>query len=117
MPDLKSMKRTPEEIVDDMKERAVCTGGMDEYPYGLRLHLDDESVEKVGGGPFSAGDVVTITALATIKSVNTHEEETEEGGEVKSNVELQITDMSIAGASNPKDNADKLYPSMREDKS
>lgn len=38
----------------------------DDYPYGLQLHLDDETIKKMGLGDFDADQVVRLEAQAFV---------------------------------------------------
>ena len=67
-----------------------------EYPYGLCLSLEQEELDKLGFSPNSTGQVVKVTAMAKVVSVNQTDDE--EYGVSKS-VRLQITDMEIADQS------------------
>lgn len=113
MPDLKDMKRTPAELKEETAEMDAPTP--DDYPYGLRLHLDDETLEKLDAS-LKAGEDVMIVARAKVKNINTHEEETEEGGGIRSNAELQITHMTVAEATKSfSEKANSMFPDTDKD--
>ena len=64
-----------------------------EYPRGLTISLDDDSLEKLGVTDLpSAGSSLTITAKCTVTSTSVN---SREGGDSERNVGLQITDMEI----------------------
>jgi len=106
--ELVSVKRTAE---DKKKEREAwdkpSTETMDDYPYGLCLHLDAETLEKLGitETDFDAGNSVGIVAEAMItedaaRSVN---------GKVKRSISLQITKLSVSQAAASVDLSETLY--------
>ncbi|TNV22121.1 hypothetical protein FH968_04400 [Buttiauxella sp. B2] len=94
---------------DSYQDESGKTQTRDDYPYGLCLYLDNETLEKLGAQPQKVGTEVMITARAVIKS--TSEREREDG--VYRSADLQITDMSIAPAeaTQQKTAADTLYGS------
>lgn len=110
-----SMKRTAEEVLDKQKEYDAVSLFGDEYPYGLRIHLDEDTVRKLKYS-FAVGEDVMMTVKAHVKRVSTEEEEAGEGeGDTSSCVELQITDMAVeASPKSSSDRANSLYPSMRD---
>ena len=64
-----------------------------EYPYGLRLSLDEDSLEKLGIEELlEAGKSVHVVAKAEIVSVS-HQESAH--GKPHRSVELQITDLAV----------------------
>jgi len=86
------MKRTPAEKAEDKVEMDEYTGP--DYPYGLCIYLDEDSLEKLGKGieDFDIGDVVEIKAKAYVKSLSKSQREGSEGHE---SVDLQISDMEL----------------------
>lgn len=105
MPTLKSMKRSQQEIQE--KESALTSPDEDPYPWGLRLQLDKDSLEKLGLTLPQVGEKVEIAALANVTEVRS--EESVEFGSERS-VSLQITDLGVAPAQT--DPGEKLYPGM-----
>ena len=95
---LTSMKRSKPESSETEVETP-------EYPYGLSISLDDESMNKLGLGELPAvGDEMMVMAKVKVKSAG----ESEYEGEEKSrNVTLQITDMGLK--EEEKRAADKMY--------
>lgn len=72
---------------------AVPMCGHQEYPYGLRINLDHESLEKLGLSKLpEVGSELMI--MAKVQVVGTNESESIEGGEYN-NLSLQITDMKL----------------------
>lgn len=81
----------------------------EEYPWGLRITLDDETLDKLGLGMLpKVGGEVTFTAKAVVTSVSQHECDDGDGPDTEQTVCLQITDMQM-GAAPRKSAADKLY--------
>ena len=87
---LKSMKKTDQEKKEDATPSVV---DQPSYPYGLRLHLDEDSYEKLGME--SVPDVgATFTMLATVTVSDIHQ--SEKGDDRKyTTMGLQITDMAL----------------------
>ena len=87
---LKSMKKTEEE-----KKEEASPSVMDRpsYPYGLKLHIDEDSYEKLGMADVpSVGDKFMILAKVEVTDVH----QAEKGDDRKyPSVGLQITDMAI----------------------
>ena len=104
MPALKSMKLNKKEQKD--AELGVESEPV-EFPWGLRLQLDDEAVTKLGTPSLRVGDEVLVAAKATVSSVSSHESKE---GEVDLNISLQITDMALSEESTDTDRAAKMFP-------
>lgn len=88
----------------------------DQYPWGLRITLDNESLQRIGLNAKSlpaVGDSVTIMAMANVCSVSTRT--TDHGDD--SNVELQITDIGLAPQKrdDAKELKDAFYPGGEDD--
>lgn len=77
-----------------------------DYPWGLRINLDEDQIAAQGIKQLPAsGAQVAIEAIATVVSLG---EETRDG-KVHRRLELQITDMGLAAAKGPKP-SEVLYP-------
>lgn len=103
--ELKNMKMSKEQ----MKECCEPTAMTDrpEYPYGLCIRLDEESIKKLGITDLpEAGQSVMIMARASVDSVS--QRDTQNDGKYR-DLSLQITDMSIAMEPEKKDPAETLY--------
>ena len=89
---LVSMKNTPKK--KSKKESMACCGPSDEaYPYGLRLDLNNDSLDKLGVKDLpKAGKVVKIVAEAKVESTS---ERQDRDGSKNCNVGLQITKMKL----------------------
>lgn len=80
-----------------------------EYPYGLCIDLDDDSMEKLGITTLpEIGTEMTITAKVVVKSVSSSQYE---GSDKESRMSLQITDMEIGKSEGKRtsDQANALY--------
>lgn len=102
MPQLKSMKLSKK----DQKEIEAVEYEPPEYPYGLSIHLDNESVKKVGASSLKVGDEVMIVAKATVKSMSSHESEKRAKD---TSVDLQITEMAVDAEKSTADKAAKMF--------
>ena len=99
----------------DPKEREKRTESVlaeqPQYPYGLCLRLEQDTMKKLGLTKLPAvGKPVMITALADVTSVSEDEYQTSDGKtETRQNVTLQITDFGMAGVDDLVSTEDKLY--------
>ena len=102
--DLKNMKMDAEEAKEYSQPTAM--GGQAEYPYGLRIRLDDSSLAKLGMSSLPAvGSEIAIMAKAKVCCVSSNDVD----GESESSVELQITDMDVSSGTKKQDPAKALY--------
>lgn len=102
---LVSMKSTDEEEKKD--DAAECCGDFKEpdYPWGLRIRLEDEQLEALGIASMPpVGAPMEVQALAKVISVS--EEQVE--GKPKHCLELQITDLGCTPPER-RSMADRLY--------
>lgn len=66
------------------------------YPWGLTLHLDTDTLKKLGyDAPPAVGSELTLSAKVTVTSVGVNQQQ---DGDKEQRAELQITDMELAGA-------------------
>lgn len=83
-------------------------GDAPEYPYGLSISLDEDSMAKLGITSLpKVGTQMEIRALVTVCGTSQY---STQGGEDESNLSLQITDMELADAQ--KTSAQRLYKDM-----
>lgn len=69
-----------------------------EYPYGLTLQLEEESLAKLGIKDLPApGTIMTFTAKAVVERVL----QSADDKKAERCLSLQITDMAVDGASKP----------------
>ena len=80
---------------DTYQDEDGKTQTRDDYPWGLCIELNNETLTKLKATPQSAGTEVMITAKAIIRSTSTRE--TEDG--MQHNASLQITDMALSPVS------------------
>jgi hypothetical protein len=103
---LTSMKMSPEEAKEEYGTCEPSAANAPEYPYGLTLSLNDESMTQLGMSTLPAvGSKVMITAMATVTSTSS---DSRQDGDTEQRVGLQITDMEL-GAAAGKSAADTLY--------
>ena len=90
---MKSMKLTKRAAVD--LSAAPSVADTPEYPYGLKIYLENEQIMKLGLTEAAVDDEVTITAKAKVCGV--HKSETQNVGydDYRHSVDLQITHMDI----------------------
>lgn len=103
MSKLVSMEKSQE----SMKEScAPISCDHDKYPYGLRIHLDNDTLQKLGITELpKVGDKFTIEAVAIVS--DTHGSQREDG-KVNNSMGLQICEMACS-QSTKKSASDKLY--------
>ena len=88
---------SPESVIDDKPE----------YPYGLTITLNQESIEKLGidAKSLKIGQAFKVLAEAKIKEIR----EVKENGDVQEHsIELQICEMDMAKEEEEK-SADQFY--------
>lgn len=91
-----SMKNSP---VKSKKgsDVAMPSNPHEDYPYGLRLELDHETLKKLGHDSLpSVGTKMTLHAKAHVKSAS--ENSNEDDREPRRSVSLQITHMTTGGS-------------------
>lgn len=90
---LKNMKSKP---MKDYPKETCCAEPMhDEYPWGLRIDLNDDSMKKLGltADKFSVEDEVTCIIKCKVTRIESREDTYDDGK--KEEIVLQITDMKI----------------------
>ncbi len=75
----------------DKAEDAEVASERPDYPYGLSLQLDQDSLEKLGIELPDVGDTFFVVAIATVQSVSEHESENHKSQDVS----LQIQQLSL----------------------
>lgn len=74
-----------------------------EYPYGLRIDLNNESLDKLGIKELpEIGETMVMMAKVEVVSVGSH---AHKGGDKHRNVDLQITEMGFEGKKISQDEA------------
>lgn len=102
---LVNMKMSAEES----KEYSGMEMESPEYPYGLTIDLDDDSLQKLGITSLpKVGSEMMITAKCVVKGVSSNQYQ---GSDEESRVCLQITDMDVGQTENAQNDnrASKLY--------
>lgn len=100
---MKLKKRDPEKMNAAMP--GVGPGG-DQYPYGLRIRLENEQLDKLGLDEMPAvGEYITITAECCVSSASQNERK---GGEPNRTLELQIEKLGCEEDEEPDDDEDDV---------
>ena len=100
--EMKSMKLSKKEATEAMPKS--ISEEKPQYPYGLRISLDNDALEKLGIKTLPAsGKVIMVIAKCEVKSVN----ESDYEGEKRKSMELQITDLCLE--TEKKDFSKSLY--------
>lgn len=87
----------------------------EEYPYGLRIHLDKDQLEQLGITKLpETGVEVSLVAKATVTSVNESAHDSGSGKNVYRSVSLQITDLALAPPKASKNTEDVFYSKDEE---
>lgn len=106
-----SMKK----VYKDNSSHGDCVEESDKpvYPYGLRIHLDNESLDKLGIKELpSTGAQMKLTALVGVIEVSVMERQE---GEPERRMELQIMDMELTKPTEEKkDASEELYGVPRD---
>lgn len=107
MPKMVNMKGT-----GDAPGMAVAEGPEDEYPWGLRIHIEDEQLEKLGIDMMpDPGAKRMMMARVEIVSTDVHNRD----GEKHRSMSLQITDMKLGDEDVRDSAAETLYGSGGQD--
>lgn len=103
--------------VEDKRSSMIAPEMVDEYPYGLRISLDNATLAKLGITELPAIDSEhKLVALVCVVGVS--QRESQGDGEPYRSVELQIEQMALAPAKEEDDEeasgsmAKSMYPSM-----
>ena len=75
----------------DKAEDAEVASDRPDYPYGLSLQLDQDSLGKLGIELPDVGDTFFVVAIARVRGVSEHQDE----GSKSQNVQLQIEQLSL----------------------
>lgn len=93
MCNMKLDKKEMESKAETMVVDSSAPEGGPQYPWGLTVRLEKESLDKLGIdlADYSLGDIINLTAKCCVKELRQSEGE----GDQSKTVELQITDMGI----------------------
>lgn len=105
--DLKNMKMTPKEAKEQYEPKSLDSP---QYPYGLCLNLDNDSLEKLGIPIPAVGQELSLTAKVEVTSVSQYDSK---NGHKNSSISLQITDMALE-KSKQKVDSKKIYDNSGE---
>ncbi|PUB87074.1 MAG: hypothetical protein DBP02_02180 [gamma proteobacterium symbiont of Ctena orbiculata] len=61
------------------------------YPWGLRLHLEEPEIEKLGISEIDVGSILDISGKVKVTSYSKHEDDKES----RRSIELQVTDLTL----------------------
>ena len=91
---LRSMKRKVEEGESCCDTPAITSGAKEEYPWGLRITLNNEELLKLGIDvtSFAVYEIVGLTAKAKVTDLSSGED----ADGARQNVSLQITSLAIS---------------------
>lgn len=91
---LRSMKRKVEEGVSCCDGPPVVSESKEEYPWGLRITLNNEELLKLGIDvtSFTVGETVGLTAKAKVTDLSSSEDD----HGTRQNISLQITSLAIS---------------------
>lgn len=89
-------------------EDAATSGDGPKYPWGLRLHLNQETMAKIGDLP-AVGTELTLTIRAKVTEYSQEEVEIGDKTVTRKSGALQITGMQMPGG-DKMPVADKMYP-------
>jgi len=106
---MKSMKLSPADKKAEEKSMEVSSDSQ-EYPWGLTLRLEQDTMDKLSTGELKVGDELMMQAAVRVTSVSSHDSE---GSKTESSASLQITEMGLDAGSTNKEKADKLFPSTK----
>lgn len=102
-----SMKRE-KKSKSEMNKATVCSMEEPQFPYGLRIRLEKEDLEKLGIKNIpQVGTAVPVYAKTVVIAVS---ESAAQGGEDYCSVELQITDLALETKPSDEAVAKKIYP-------
>ena len=97
MNNLISMQR-PKPDKEETKPMTVDDEYYEKFPYGLRISLNDEDMQKLGmsSSGFNVEDIMLLKAKVLITNVSSEQNMNSNGVvKVRDRMELQITDLSL----------------------
>jgi hypothetical protein len=104
---LTNMKLTPTVAKETL---APSAGDAPEYPYGLKVELENDALEKLGITSLpDVGTPMVLTARVEVCGVSAYESTDQEK---RQSLSLQITDMALAPEPKTR-SADDFYPTMK----
>ncbi len=109
MAQLVSLEMTKKE--QKARDRSFDADEGPRFPFGTMLHLEDETVTKLGAEDLEAGQAVVVSARATVSSVNSSDDERGK----RTSVSLQLTEMAVEGERSNSDRAKAMFPNTEGD--
>lgn len=108
---LTNMKRSKKER--KRLNEAAITSDEPAVPYGLRITLDDESLDKLGFKKLpDVGDRMVVAAIGTVKSVSEHSSTRNKNRDVS--IELEKLDVSPVPARKAKSAEDAVSDAIKD---
>lgn len=107
---LVDVKRTKKDKEDEQKrwDEPMLT---EDYSYGLRLDLDDVTIQKLGLGDLDADETVRIHAEAFVSEDNVRKR----NGKTVRSVGLQITKLAVLQSEGDEETAEAMYGENEKD--
>ena len=94
MKSMVSMKREKKEM-EEATPVPVSPSSKDDYPYGLRISLEDDSLEKLGLKEMpEVGKSMKMEAMCKVCGTSSNQSEGDEGP--RKRLEIQLTDMKLS---------------------
>lgn len=94
-PKLFDMKLTKKEKKELEPFPAMKYEGPD-YPYGLRLHLDEDALEKLGISLPNVGETFEVSGIGVVMSVSENRHESQGRKHKSQSVEIQLQKLGLA---------------------
>jgi hypothetical protein len=92
------------EVKDESQDTILSDAKMPEYPYGLRINIDADEMEKLGLTELpEIGKKFMVHAMADVVSISQSDSAE---GEPEKNFSLQITDMALEKSNEEQKNKD-----------
>lgn len=107
VPAMVDLRRTEEEKEKSFKETSYCSpSSQPDYPYGLCLSFDQETLEKLNmdNDDVCVGDMIHLHAMAKVTSVSRNDNETL-GPQCR--IELQLTNIAPMEDESDEDDEEK----------
>ena len=86
-----SMRKSKEEMREDSQPHE----SKEEYPWGLRITLEEDSLDRLGMDTMPEVSK-TMTLIATVEVVNVSENANKDEETIRRSLGLQITDMNLS---------------------
>lgn len=108
MAELIDVKRTKaEKKATEERWKADSAEEMDDYPYGLSIHIDDETMAKLGlaDSDFDTGEPVMVMAEGVI----TNDQINSVNGKTRRSMSIQLRKIAVSQTDQAEDMATTLY--------